>query len=257
MIHIFLSIYFLAPEIATHPDIAARIAALSDGVPEQRPTCPEGAPGSLELPQYYNDGTMFQTGPSTHNVWGFAAGNASCPVEVREKCRNGYGNSLVFFYYSRDLYLQRLYFLPPWATLYDSRPCSTVYMLLLPLSVQFRWANRYNFSRCNPDVIRAFRVIVWLVKVFFFPLTKCIFDFSCLQLHFQVRVVGVWASLHLGGRDAAREWERPAVQPHHFNRAPREIPADHLWRHLAVPGAVQHGHVNGPAQELGGRSERG
>ena len=97
MIHIFLSIYFLAPEIATHPDIAARIAALSDGVPEQRPTCPEGAPGSLELPQYYNDGTMFQTGPSTHNVWGFAAGNASCPVEVREKCRNGYGNSLVFF----------------------------------------------------------------------------------------------------------------------------------------------------------------
>ena len=52
-------------------------------------SCPESA-DNLVLPQYYNNGTMFQTGPSAHTVWGFAK-HPNCTVVVKEECKNGYG----------------------------------------------------------------------------------------------------------------------------------------------------------------------
>lgn len=44
-----------------------------------------GGLGTLEFPLYYNDGTMFQMGPSTHNVWGFT-NRDNCSIHVREEC---------------------------------------------------------------------------------------------------------------------------------------------------------------------------
>ena len=73
--------YFIVTDFLSEPDF-----------------CPDDN-GSLSFPLYYNDGTMFQTGPSTHNVWGFT-NHSNCGVIVQERCDNGYSTLNISRYLS-------------------------------------------------------------------------------------------------------------------------------------------------------------